>query len=68
MRATRPDGSPADNIKVNVNVRGGYRKVLFSGDVRVKNGRGKVDVKEIPFDVKEVSFTVSAYLQYCQNT
>ena len=62
MRATSPDGSPADNIKVNVVVRGGYRKTLFSGDVTVRNGRGKIDVREIPFDVKEVSFDVSSFL------
>lgn len=65
VRATSPDGSPTDNIKVKVVVRAGYSNTLFNGDVTLKNGRGKIDVKEIPFDVKEVSFEVSSYLQSC---
>ncbi|XP_065060175.1 alpha-1-macroglobulin-like isoform X3 [Rhopilema esculentum] len=59
LQATRPDGSPIDNLKVKLKVTAGWSKVITEGIVFVKNGRVKIHLPEIPFDAKEVKFRAS---------
>ena len=64
LLVTRPDGGRADNVKVKVEVSVGYSRTLFKKDLVVKNGRAKIDLPEIPFDAKELRFTVSLFYLY----
>ena len=55
---TRPDGSRAENVQVSVTVTAGWSKKLVDKKMRILYGRAKIDIPEIPFDAKELRFTV----------
>lgn len=56
---TRPDGSRADNVNILVEVYAGWSEKLLDKEMIVRNGRGKIDLPNIPFNAKELRFTVS---------
>ena len=65
LLVTRPDGGRADNVKVKVEVSVGWSRTLFNKDLIVRNGRAKIDLPEIPFDAKELRFSVSLFHLSC---
>ena len=49
-------------VKLKVNVRAAWPRKIFDKDLIVRDGRAKIDLPEIPFNAKELTFDVSILL------
>ena len=71
LLVTRPDGSRANNVKVNVkatfqvNGPAWWPTKHFDKDLIVRDGRAKINLPEIPFYPKEMKLEVSILFIFC---